>query len=189
MARIPFVQQETASPEVAVLFAKMKANGAPPQNMWKMAAHVPSALPHFVKMGRALLTETRLAPRLREMAIVRQAEIVGCEYERKAHAAFGREVGMVDEQIAGIRDWKCSDAFDEVERAVLRFTDEAVKDVGVSDATFDALAKHLDPDMMVELALTIGFYGMIARLLMPFQVELDDDALTSPSQILGRSRS
>ena len=43
--------------------------------------------------------------------------------------------------------------------------------------------------MMVELAETVGFYGMIARLLLPFEVDMDEEAFTSSSQIVGRSQS
>ena len=142
---------------------------------------------HLIRMGNALLSKTRIAPRLREMAILRVACTLGCEYERRAHAMFGKEVGMTDEQVSAIDDWENSSVFDKTERAVLSFTDEITKCAKVTDETFSDLAQVLDEGMMVELALTVGFYGMLARILLPFEVDLDDESLSSSSQILGRS--
>lgn len=188
MARISYVEREQAPPEVAELFARMEAHGAPVGNLWKIAAHSPSTLLHFIRMGNALLTKARLAPKLREMAILRTAEVLDCEYERRAHTMFGKEVGMTDEQIRAVKDFENSRAFNEVERAVLRFADEVAQKGRVKDETFSTLARYLDQGMMVELALTVGFYGMIGRLALSFQVDLSEAPPTSSSQITGRRR-
>ena len=188
MPRIPYVEKEQAPQEVAEIFAKMEARGAPVANLWKMCAHSPSTLLHIIRMGNALLSRTSLDPRLREMAILRTAAIVDCEYEIRAHSMFGKEVGMTDEQLMAIKDWENSDAFGEVEQAVLRFTDEVAQNARVGDDTFAALAKHLDERMMVELAQAVGFYGMLARILIPFEVDMEDEAPASSSQIIGRSK-
>ena len=188
MARIPYIEKDKAPQEIAELFTKMEARGARVGNIWKILAHSPSTLLHLMRMGNALLSKTKLNPKLREMAILRTSVIVDCEYERRSHAMFGKEVGMTDEQVRTIKDWENSSAFNEAEQAVLRFTDEAVKNVRVKDATFSDLAKHLDQGMMVELAMTIGFYGMLARILLPFEVDLSDEPPTSSSQIIGRSK-
>ena len=100
---------------------------------------------------------------------------------------FGKEVGMTDEQIKAVGDWEHSSVFNETERAVLSFADEVIKDARVTDETFSNVAKVLDEGMMVELALTVGFYGMLARILLPFEVDLDEEAPLSSSQIVGRS--
>ena len=188
MARISYVEKDEAPQQVAELFAKMEAHGAPVMNLWKMAAHSPSTLAHMVRLGNALLAKTTLDARLRELAILRMAAILDCEYEIRAHSMFGKEVGLTDEQMADVKDWENSGLFDETERAVLRFTDEVTRAARVSDETFSDLAKHLEPGMMVELALAIGFYGMLARILLPFEVDLNDDTPTSSSQLVGRPR-
>ena len=185
MARISYVDKEGAAKEIAEIFQKMETRGARVNNLWKTAAHAPATLLHFIRMGNALLSKTRLDPRLRELAILRVAAILDCEYERKSHTAFGREVGITEAKLKAVSDWTNSDVFNEVDRAVLGFTDEVAQNAKVDDETFSCLAKHLDEGMMVELAETIGFYGMIARVLLPFQVDLDTGIPTS-SSIIGR---
>ena len=187
MARISYVEKDKAPPEVAEVFAKMEARGSPVINLWKIAAHAPATLLHFIRMGNALLSKTSLAPKLREMAILRTAAILDCEYERRAHALFGKEVGMTDAQISAIINWESSSAFNKVERAVLQFTDEVAQKGRVRDDIFSSLAEHLDEGMMVELAQTVGFYGMIARILLPFEVDLDAETPTS-AEIIGRPK-
>lgn len=188
MARISYVEKNKAPDAVAALFTKMEANGAIVSNLWKIAAHSPSTLIHLIRSGNALLSKTELDAKLREMAILRTASILDCEYEIKAHTMFGKEVGITDEQVRAIAHWENSDVFNETEQAVLRFTDEVAKNAKVKDKTFSNVAKCLNQRMMVELALTVGYYGMIARILLPFAVDLSDEAPQSSSQIIGHPR-
>lgn len=168
----------------------MEARGARVGNIWRTAAHSPATLIHLIRLGNAMLSRTRLDPALRELAVLRVAEILDCDYERKPHTMFGKEVGLTDEKIAAVRDWEKADIFNEVERAVLRFTDEVAVKGRVSNVAYAALARHLDAGMMVELAEVIGMYGMLARILLPFEVEQDSEgAPTSAAQIIGRPRA
>ncbi|MBI2329397.1 MAG: carboxymuconolactone decarboxylase family protein [Chloroflexi bacterium] len=173
MARIPYVEKDGAPQEVAETFAKMEARGNPVVNLWKMVAHSPATLIHVIRTGNSLLTKTRIDPRLREMAILRTAEMLDCAYEIRAHARAGLREGMTDEQVKSIKNWESSNNFNDIERAVLRFTDEVARVARVKDETFSNLAQYLDEGMMAELALIVGFYGMLARILLPFEVDLD----------------
>jgi alkylhydroperoxidase family enzyme len=186
MARIPYINREKAPREVDELFSKMESHGADVLNLWKMAAHSPATLKHMVKLGNTILSRTELEPKLREMAIIRVAEILDCEYERKAHIMFGKELGMTNEQVTGIKDWESSSVFTATESAVLRFTDEVTGNGKASQSTFSEVEKYLDHREMMELTITAGFYGMLGRLLLTFDVDLEDNALASASQIVGR---
>ena len=188
MARISYVEQDNAPNEVADIFTKMETRGARVGNVWKMAAHSPSTLLHLIRLGNYILTKTKLNPKLREMAILREAVILDCEYVRSAHVVFGKEVGITNQQLMAINDWENSGTFSEEEQAVLRFTDEVVKFAKVTDETFSDLGRYLEQGMMVELALTIGYYGMLARIILPFEVDLSDEPPASSSQITGNSQ-
>ena len=39
---------------------------------------------------------------------------------------------------------------------------------------------------IVELTIAIGYYGMLARLLIPLQVEVDEISAGSASELIGR---
>jgi alkylhydroperoxidase family enzyme len=57
---------------------------------------------------------------------------------------------------------------------VMRFTDDVVKNVRASDATFKPLAERLSHQEMQELTITIGYYMMVSRFLETFDVDIED---------------
>ena len=62
--------------------------------------------------------------------------------------------------------------FTDVEKDVLRFTDDVVKNDRARDETFNAVANRLTPGALVELHLAIGFYIMTSKFLLTFDVDL-----------------
>ena len=61
--------------------------------------------------------------------------------------------------------------FSDNEKAVLRYTDDVVRNVKASDKTLKAVQSFLTPGAVVELTLTIGYYMMVCRLLETTGVE------------------
>jgi exopolyphosphatase/guanosine-5'-triphosphate,3'-diphosphate pyrophosphatase len=57
------------------------------------------------------------------------------------------------------------------EKAVLRFTDDVVRNVKASDKNLKAVQAFLSPGAVVELTLTIGYYMMVCRFLETAGVE------------------
>jgi alkylhydroperoxidase family enzyme len=84
-------------------------------------------------------------------------------------------VGVPPGKIAGTKDGPDAPVFSELERAVLRFTDEVVRDVKASDAAFEAVSAHLSHRKVSELLLTIGFYMMVCRFLENLEVEIEPE--------------
>jgi 4-carboxymuconolactone decarboxylase len=56
---------------------------------------------------------------------------------------------------------------------VLAYADEVTEGVRAKKATFKRLGKFLSEQEIVELTLTIGFYGMVARFLEALEVDVD----------------
>jgi alkylhydroperoxidase family enzyme len=68
------------------------------------------------------------------------------------HCTSCRTTGISEEKIAAIPHWSASDAFSDVERAVLAYTDALVYDGGrVADGVFAALRTHLADEEILEL--------------------------------------
>jgi len=187
MARVSYVEKEGAASEVREIFERMESRGARVLNLYKVVGHSRGVLRSFVRLGSGLLQHTQLDPRLRELAILRIATVTGSEYEWSQHLPFAREVGVSPEQIAAIKDWEWGGLFDARDQAVLRYVDEVARNVTVPDEVFSGLRRHLDEVSIVELTLSIGFWGMVARLLVPLQVEVEDELPGSSSELLGRS--
>ena len=58
-----------------------------------------------------------------------------------------------------------------VDKAVLRFTDDVVRNVKASDRNLKAVQAFLTPGALVELTLTIGYYMMVCRFLESMGVD------------------
>lgn len=186
MARVEMLQNDKASEELKDIYNNLSKNGAKVLNIYRVIAHNPRALLNFLRLGNSLLVGTELSPRLRELAILRVAKLAGSEYEWSQHCPIAMELGITNEQIQTITDWSKSSYFSEVERAVLMYTDEVAKNVAVKNETFEMLRQHLNQRQIVELTLSIGYWGMVARVLVPLQVDIDTQTIGSTQELTGR---
>ena len=97
-------------------------------------------------MGNALLYRCELDPVLRELAIMRVGRLSRAAYEVFQHERIAREVGVTEDKIAALRDATIeAPAFTDNEKAVLRFTDDVVRNVKASDKTLKAVEAFLTP--------------------------------------------
>jgi len=186
MSRVQAVQKGQARPEVREIYDKIEENGAKVLNLYRVLAHSPNVLRNFLRLGGSLLVRTELSPKLRELAILRVAKLTGSEYEWAQHYSIALEAGVSHEQTEVISRWSNSTNFSDKERAVLQYTDEVAQNVEVKDETFRALQQHLNEQSIVELTLSIGYWGMVARLLVPLQVDIDTQTISSAQELIGR---
>jgi alkylhydroperoxidase family enzyme len=77
-----------------------------------------------------------------------------------------------DDKIAGLAGDIAAGPYTEVERRVLRFTDDLIENVRASDATFDPVADCLTKAELVELVITIGTYLTACRILETFDIDM-----------------
>ncbi|HZO81872.1 MAG TPA: carboxymuconolactone decarboxylase family protein [Candidatus Binataceae bacterium] len=145
-------------------------------NVARMIANTEPVFREFSRLGHALLTRAKLDGKLREIAILRTAKITGSVYEWTQHVPIAHATGVSEEQVAAMDNWESARCFDEVEGLVLKLTDEVTRNVKGRKETLEALKKHLGTAELVELILSIGFWGMVARLLETTEVDLEDFA-------------
>jgi 4-carboxymuconolactone decarboxylase len=176
MARLPYVDAEQSSQEVKDTLQRLPL----PLKIFHMMAHAETNFRSLVRLGGDILGRQQLDPKLRELAILRVANLSSARYEWVQHVPIAKAVGARDEQVAALERGEATAAcFDERERRVLRFTEELLRDVRVSDPTFASVAELLSPREIVELILTVGYYMLIARLLETTAVDIESDAGTT----------
>lgn len=168
MPRIPYFDLIKAPAEITD-----PLGSRPPLNIYRMLAHATSAAPGFLKLGGALLRESELDPKLRELAILRVGVLSGAGYEVHQHKRIAARAGLSEEKIAAINSGPDSGVFTSLEQSILRFTDEVVHKVKAPDTMFADLLAQLGNRQMTELVLTIGFYMMVCRFLENFEVEIE----------------
>ena len=169
MARIPYVEKDRATEKTIDLLNKNRW-----ANIFRMIGHSESHLHNYLRLGHAIRFKGVLDPRLRELAITRTGILCGADYEVIAHKRLCAEVGVPAEKIEALEQGAEAEIFDQREKAVLRFTDEAVRNDRVGDEAFNAVAAFLPPAALVELHLAIGFYIMTSKFLRTFDIDLQE---------------
>ena len=170
MARLPYVEPGSAPDAVRQVLERLPIQ----LNIFKMMAHAETCFRPLLSLGTAILSEQRLDARLRELAILRIAQLSNARYEWVQHEPIARAVGVSEAQIEALAAGSIDDAsFGALDRLVLRFTTEVVNAVKASDATFAEMQRHFSPREIVELLLAIGFYMTIARLAETVAIDVD----------------
>ena len=146
-------------------------------NINRVVAHAESAYKNCMALGLKLLTRAELPDRLRELAILRIAHLCHADYEWTHHARIAKSLGMTEEEIQGVRDVAQADCFSQLDQTVLAFTDEITFKAKAADNTFATLKKHLSDRQVVELILSVGYWNMIARLIVNIGIDLEDKPL------------
>jgi len=172
MALLPYLDEKDASPEVL----RILKSGRVVLNVQKMTANAQKIFLVRSRLSNALFNQISVAPKLREIAILRTAKDCHSVYEWTQHVPAARHVGVTDEQIGAIENWQSAKCFNKVERLVLQFTDEVNANVKATRATLEALKKHLSPGEIIELLIIIGHWRQTASILETTEVELEDFA-------------
>ena len=174
MARVRFIQKEEADPMVREIFQAIEDSGNEIINLLKALAHSPRICRDWRRLGVTLLLKGKLSPMLRELAILRVGDLAKAHYEWTQHVPIALQTGVRQEQIDALSDWVNSEEFSELERTVLQYTEEVSQNFRVSDETFSRIRDILGEQEIVELTVTIGYYGMVCRTLEALQIELEE---------------
>jgi alkylhydroperoxidase family enzyme len=145
-------------------------------NVFKVMAHTPDLMESWWRMMALLFTRLELDPRLRELAILRLFQLTKVEYGFAHHVRIGKEAGVTDDQIAQLASYSESDAFSPLDKLVLRYTDAVTRLEDTAPAIAGELRAHLSERSLVELTFCIANWNLMAHLLMPLEIALEEPA-------------
>jgi alkylhydroperoxidase family enzyme len=170
MARVPYLDTADLSAENQDLLSRNI-------NLYRALAHSPNGLRSFSTLGKFIRHQSRLDPRLREMAILQVGYLARSPYEYSHHIKIGRDFGVSDDDIRAMIAETAGgkSALEPLAKAVLRAAREMTMEMAVSDATFAELRRGLDTECLTDLVMTIAFYNGVVRLLATMQIDVEDD--------------
>lgn len=147
--------------------------GTPP-NLYKALGNHPRLIAAWTEFSKMLRHDTRTPRALRELVILRGAQLMRSEYEWAQHLVMARKAGVSEAQIRALPGWRTSSEFDAREKAALALA-EAVTQGRVTDEVYAEAMRHFDHHDYVELAVTAAFYAMVARTLDALGIQLEPD--------------
>jgi alkylhydroperoxidase family enzyme len=172
--RIRPIPPEEWSGEAKDALAPVEAGGAfPALNIFRTLANYPKLAKRWMVFANHILAKNSLPPREREILILRIGWLCSAEYEWAQHVVIGKRSGLSDDEIRAIGVGPEAQGWSELDRALLRATDELWNDAFVSDATWSALAKHLSEQQLMDVVFTVGNYNLVSMALNSFGVQLD----------------
>jgi AhpD family alkylhydroperoxidase len=174
MSRLPLVAPDTDDEVVAAVFRRFHEEGREPIALYRALAHAPAQLRAYSGLARSLRYEASTPRALRELAILRTAQLTGSQYEWSHHVPMAKAAGVRPEQISALERWRDSDAFEERERALLRCAEE-VHACSLSDAAYAELKRSFDEGEVVELLMLLAFYQAVARMIDAFGIEVEPE--------------
>jgi alkylhydroperoxidase family enzyme len=148
-------------------------------NLYRVLGHHAKLLSAWIEFAYTLRRDCTTTRSLRELMILRGAQLEGSAYEWHQHRRWARQQGVPPEQIEDLFFWRESPRFTASECAALALT-EAMMQGDVSDDIYGELTKHFSSSEVIELALTAGFYAMVPRVLNALKVPIEEETLHGP---------
>jgi uncharacterized peroxidase-related enzyme len=172
MARVRYVDKETATPDQEKALAQVTQKSGKIANIWKIWGHSPQTLESFIAYYKTLMKGT-LDAKLRELAYLKTSFMNECPYCAEAHKISGRRAGLTDAQIEAIGNYAESPLFSPLEKLAIRYAEELTATARTSDEVMNELKKHLSEPDLVELNLTVGTANFTNRFNMSFMTDPD----------------
>lgn len=173
MSRLQMVSPEPEDPALRQMFDEVRARGMPLPNLYRVIGLAPPLLRAWLDFAWPLRLQAKTPRRIRELLILRGAQVSGARYEWVHHVAMALAAGVTQAQIDALAAWEQSALFDAREHAVLRLAEEVTRGPAASPACIEALKRHFSDAEVVELTLTASFYVCVARFLQSMDVDLE----------------
>ncbi len=151
-------------------------------DLYRILLHSPSIASGWLNYLNALRFKSSLSPVLRELVILRIAQLNKAAYEAHHHLPIALSVGVSQAKLDVLEEWAQASVFDDPERAVLDYADSMTRDVQVPADVFAAVRRHLGDTDIVELTATIATYNMVSRFLEALSIHSSDRRGAAPAQ-------
>jgi alkylhydroperoxidase family enzyme len=151
-----------------------KVGGGRVLNIFRTLAHAPKALTAFLGWGSYILSKRNaLSARNRELVILRTGYNCRSGYEWTQHKRIGLDCELSEDEIERIKTGPDAAGWSDLDRAMLRATDDLTDHHFVSDAAWAALAPLGDKGRM-DLVFTVGQYTQVSMILNSFGIQVEE---------------
>jgi AhpD family alkylhydroperoxidase len=158
-------------------------------------AHHPTLLAGYGALELATERSKRLPARLKDLAAMKVAMLVGCEWCLDIGSAIGRESGITDDELRELAVHSQSQRLSDLDKLAVDYAEAiTLTPTSVSDELFAQLREHFDEAQLVELTHAIAIENYRARFNWAFGIKADgfsqDDYCVRPqSQVVGTDSS
>jgi len=169
--RIPLLERDEVSPEIAGVYdALLKQRGVVP-NMFKVLAHTPALAIGMAGFLKSLLTDSALPGWYKELVATRISLMQHSSYAVSAHSLSARQKGASEAQITAAKGDFENGAFSEAEKLGFRCAERLHRSPEEIDERFFSQLKAVYSDsQIVELVATAAAFELFPRLIEALQI-------------------
>lgn len=171
--RIPLLERDQVTPEVANVYdALLKTRGVVP-NMFKTLAHAPALALATAGYLKGLLSDGALPGFYKELIAMRLSVLLSSEYAVTAHALSARQKGAAEAQIAAARADFESGPFTAAEKLGFRAAGCLHRSAAeFTDAFFAELKQHFTDPQIIELVATAAAFELFPRFVDALRIPI-----------------
>ena len=149
----------------------------PDYNIYKTLAVHPELYARWSGLGQFVLNGSSLAPRHREMLILRMGWLCQAEYEWAQHAriATASNVGMSATDVHRIAEGPRAEGWTDFERTLLQACDEIRYEAMITQPTWMRLRNQYSDQTALDALFTASQYQLVSMALNSLGVQLDPD--------------
>ena len=178
MALLPYIQDDTNSREVQILFQHCRSLLGRVVNAIRVAAHSPRvAQPLVGFMVSALRTEVSgvLEMRIKALVILKTSTLNGCAYCIGHNSALGRSLGFKEDEIEAIsQDYLSSDYFSPAEKAAMHWAECLTERIYKRHPEAMAqLKSYFNDAQIVEITMVSGFFNFWNRFTDALEIDIE----------------
>ncbi|CAF1004871.1 unnamed protein product [Adineta steineri] len=153
----------------------IELGGNPNLNLYKTLSSNPILLSSWIDIAYSLRNNCTTSRQLRELMILRGAQLWHSNYEWFQHEQMAKQCGLSQEKIDSIKEWKTSSLFDGKEKIAIQLMESLIENRGkLNDELDKQLKKYFTEAEYLELILTGSFYVMVPTVLTALQIQTEN---------------
>ena len=154
------------------------ASGGP----WAVLLHVPEVGERLAAVVEQLMAETRVAQKLKRLAVLTIAQAYGAQYEWAVHEPRARFFGLDETIIEALRTGARPEFLDANDALVYTLARQLAHEHALDTALHQQAVRALGDEAVVELVALVGFYIGLAVLLVAYDVPAPNGATPLPAR-------
>lgn len=151
-------------------------------NIMGTLANHPTLLRSWNLFSGHVMGSNTLAPRERELLILRIGWLCRAGYEWGQHAVIAKWAGLTAQEIERVPDGPDHPGWPPGDALLLRAADELHADAFITDDTWQALAERYNTRQLMDIVFTVGQYNLVSMALNSFGVQLDEGLTGLPAR-------
>jgi 4-carboxymuconolactone decarboxylase len=175
--RIPNITPAEWTDKLLDIFEFMEGPEArvkgPKYNAVKALVHAPEVSLASMRFHKALTQSQGLAPRLKELVILRVLWLNRAEYQWSQHLLISSRYGFGSGDYTAIKTGTVSPEWSELEALAIEAVDQLEQVGNIDDALWSGLIQHLNHGQILELLYLVGGFKMVAWIFNAIRLDLD----------------